>query len=173
VYASADEPTMDRVADARELDGAPVLFARNRLAIIVEPGNPRDVDDLADLARSDVILVLCAPEAPCGRLAAMALSEAGVEVEPASLEENAKGVVSKVQLGEADAGIVYTTDVEAAGGAADGVPIESADDPTLEAHYLLAALRDADASEAARQWIDLVRSDEGQRVLGQHGFLAP
>ena len=174
VFASADEPSMATVIDAGRASD-PVTIARNRLAIVVEPGNPKRIERLADLARSDVVLVLCAPEVPCGRFAAAALAKADVVVEPASLEENVKAVVAKVTLGEADAGIVYATDVMAAGGEAEGIDLDGAlsDDPALEARYPMAITTSATAQELAEAWVELVRSDEGQRVLAEHGFLAP
>lgn len=169
VVVTADPSNMARVDDA--VEGTDV--ARNRLAIIVEPDNPKGITGLADLARDDVVLVLCAPEVPCGRLGALALEKAGVEAEPASLEENAKGVVSKVTLGEADAGIAYVTDVAAAGDDATGVDIDIADDPALEAVYSMAVLGRSEHAALAADFIAFVAGAEGRRVLVEHGFLVP
>jgi molybdate transport system substrate-binding protein len=172
VFASADQTNMQKVVDAgRAAD--PTIVARNRLAILVEKGNPKGISGLTDLARSGVVLVLCAPEVPCGRFATAALTKAGVTVKPASLEENVKAVVAKVTLGEADAGIVYVTDVRAAGGAAEGVAIDIADDPALEAVYPMAVTSSARDDAAAKAWVELVRSAAGQRTLATFGFLAP
>ncbi|MGH9280146.1 MAG: molybdate ABC transporter substrate-binding protein, partial [Acidimicrobiales bacterium] len=125
VLATADEATMKQATDAAAV-GAPAVFAHNRLAILVAAGNPKGVRGLSDLGRSDLIVVLCAPEVPCGRFGAQALDRAGVSARPRSLEPNGKGVVSKVTLGEADAGIVYVTDARAAGpkAAAVDIPVE-------------------------------------------------
>ena len=168
VLATADRSNMERVDDA----GAVTEVARNRLAIVVEPGNPKRITGLADLGRDDVVLVLCAPEVPCGRFGALALEKAGVTVEASSLEENVKGVVSKVTLGEADAGIAYATDVEAAGDDADGVDIDIADDPELEAVYPMAVLAQSEHPDDAAAFVAFVAGPEGQRILAAHGFLA-
>ncbi len=172
VFASADEANMRKVTD-RGTAADPKVIARNRLAILVERGNPRGVAGLADLADPDLVLVLCAPEVPCGRLAAAALAKAGVRVRPASLEENVKAVVSKVTLGEADAGIVYATDVKAAGDEAQGVHIGIASDPDLEAVYPMAVTRATSNREAAQAWLDFVLSAEAQSILRTHGFVSP
>ena len=168
VLVTADQSNMDEVEGVEE----ETVIARNRLAIVVESGNPLGIAGLDDLERDDVVLVMCAPEVPCGRFGALALEKAGVAAEPASLEENVKGVVSKVTLGEADAGIVYVTDVLAAGGDATGVDIDIADDPELEAAYPMAVLPDGDA-DLARSFVDFVAGDEGQAILREHGFLEP
>jgi molybdate transport system substrate-binding protein len=145
------------------------VIARNRLAILVEKGNPKAVDGLPDLSKPDIVTVLCAPEVPCGRFGAAALAAAGVTAKPASLEENVKAVVSKVVLGEADAGIVYATDVQAAGTQADGIAIDGAP----EAVYPIAVTTAATNRDAAEAWIALVRSKEGRAVLAARGFLEP
>ncbi len=172
VFASADEANMKKVTDAANA-GGPVVVARNRLSILVEPGNPKRIARLADLATSDVVTVVCAPEVPCGRIAAAALAKAAVSLEPASLEENVKAVVAKVTLGEADAGLVYVTDVLAAGDKAEGIDIDVGSDPTLEAVYPMAVTVSAENPVAASAWLDFVRSGRGQRVLAAFGFLAP
>ncbi|HEX4904634.1 MAG TPA: molybdate ABC transporter substrate-binding protein [Acidimicrobiales bacterium] len=169
VIVTADRASLAKVDDA----GEPTDVARNRLAIIVEPGNPKRITGLADLARDDVVLVLCAPEVPCGRFGALALEKAGVVVTPASLEEKVKGVVSKVTLGEADAGLVYVTDVEAAGDDAAGVDIDVAADRELEAVYSMAVLGQSEHAALAAEFIGFVAGAEGRRVLAAHGFLAP
>ena len=164
VLVTADEVTMAAVDGPVE----PRIIARNRLAIAVERGNPKGITGLADLDRPDVVLVLCAPEVPCGRLAALALEHGGVDAEPASLEENVKGVVSKVALGEADAGIVYATDVRGA----NAVDLD-VDDPELEAVYPMTVLERGERTRLAAAWIDFVAGPEGRAVLAAHGFLAP
>lgn len=164
VLVTADELTMAAVNGAVD----PTIIARNRLAIAVERGNPKGITGLGDLDRPDVVLVLCAPEVPCGRLGALALDRAGVDVAPASLEENVKGVVSKVALGEADAGIVYATDVRGA----NAVTID-ADEPELEAVYPMTVLESGDHAALAGAWVDFVAGPEGRAVLVAHGFLAP
>ena len=172
VFASADESSMSKVVDAGAASDA-VIIARNRLAILVEKENPKDIGGLADLGRSDVVFVVCAPEVPCGKYAEVALRAAGVTATPASLEQNVKAVVAKVALGEADAGIVYATDVKAAADRAQGVIIDIADDPALEARYPMAVTERSNQLALAQRWNDFVRGDAGQAVMAGFGFLAP
>lgn len=172
VFVSADEANMKKVVDAGNASATEVI-ARNRLAIVVERGNPKGITGLGDLARSDVVVVLCAPDVPCGKLASAALAKASVDVKPASLEENVKAVVSRVTLGEADAGIGYVTDVTAAGDDAEGVPIDIADDPALEAVYPLAVLAKSTNPAGADAWRAYVLGREGAALLSKYGFLAP
>ncbi|HYH48680.1 MAG TPA: molybdate ABC transporter substrate-binding protein [Acidimicrobiia bacterium] len=172
VFVSADESAMRTVTDGGNATG-PRTVARNRLAILVEKGNPKGITGLASLGDPGVLFTLCAPEVPCGAIGAAALAQAGISAEPASLEENVRAVVSKVTLGEADAGIVYVTDVRAAGDKAQGVPIDIADDPSLEAVYRIAVTTASTNEVAARAWVDHVLSEAGQATLARYGFLAP
>lgn len=172
VFVSADESNMKKVTDTG-IAAHPQTIARNRLAIVVEKGNPKAITGLADLGMSGVVFALCALEAPCGRIGAAALTKAGVTAKPASLEDNVKAVVAKVTLGEADAGIVYMTDVTAAAGKAAGVDIDGADDPSLEAVYPIAVTRGSSNLDAAQAWIEYVLSDGGQATLATFGFLSP
>ena len=164
VLATADETTMAPVVAAGRTAGPPVVFARNRLAVAVAPGNPERVTGLADLARPGLTVVLCAPEVPCGRAGAQALERAGVTgVRPASLEENVRAVVSRVALGEADAGLVFATDVR-------GAEIEAVDIPVgqnVATAYPVAVLRN---SPTARAWVDHLLSPDGRQVLARYGF---
>jgi molybdate transport system substrate-binding protein len=169
VLVTADRPSMERAESAE----AATVVAHNRLAILVEPGNPKGITGLADLARTDVVLVVCAPEVPCGRIAAAALERAGVDADPASLEESVKGVVSKVTLGEADAGLVYVTDVDAAGRRGHGVAIDTSGDPALVAEYLTAVLDQSRDADLAQAFVDFVAGPAGQLVLASYGFLPP
>lgn len=170
--ATADPSTMAGVA-AAGLVAPPRTFARNRLAIVVRPGNPEGVSSLADLARPGLTVVLCAPEVPCGRLARDVLERSGVEVEPRSLEADVRAVVTRVVLGEADAGIVYATDVAAAmaGGRAAGVPIPSP--PNVETSYPIAVVGAGRNPEGGRAFVEFVLSPPGQAVLARAGFAAP
>lgn len=171
VFASADTKNMDKVAQANLIDGDPHVFATNSLRIIVAPGNPLHITGLADLARSELVYVTCDPSVPIGRYAQEALAAAGVEVTPASFEESVKGIVAKVTAGEADAGIVYTTDVLAAGERAEGVDIPA--DFNVSARYPIAVLKSSDSSDAARKFVDFVNSSEGSTILTRFGFGAP
>ena len=174
VFASADTANMAEVVGAGLAVGEPVVFATNRAEIIVAPDNPLGIDGVDDLASDDLVVVVCAPAVPCGTYAAEVFANAGVEVTPDSLEENVKGVVTKVTLGEADAGIVYATDVLSAGTAATGVPI--ADDVNVLAEYPIAVVGDghtSDGSTGAQRFIDFVLGTAGQEILAGFGFGAP
>ena len=165
VFASADEKNMAKVsAQAPE----PQLFAGNTLVIAVPKGNPGGVRTLADLAR--VTTVLCAPEVPCGAASTTLLSNAGVTVSPASSEQNVTAVLTKVAAAEADAGLVYATDVVGRDDVEAIVP-EGAD--AVVNRYPIAALTDAPNPDAASAFVAFVLSDEGQRILADAGFRAP
>jgi len=169
VFASADTATMDQVVASDDV-ASPDVFARNRLEIAVEPGNPADIQGLADLAGDDLIVVLCAEQVPCGALADVALANAGVEIDVASREENVKAALSKVELGEADAAIVYETDV-AASDSVEGVTIPRADN--VVTRYPIARLAEAGNRSGADAFIAFVRARPGRQILAQFGFLGP
>ena len=171
VFASAALKQMDGLAAAGLLAAGAQTFTCNVLQIAVEPGNPKGVMGLADLARDDVVTVLAAPEVPAGQYAAQALANAGVMVRPASLEPDVRAVLSRVALGEADAGIVYRSDVVASAGTVDGVAIS--DDDNITASYPIAVLADAPNPAAAEAFIAFVLSDTGQALLGDAGFTTP
>jgi molybdate transport system substrate-binding protein len=168
VFASADIPNMDKVKD---LVGTPQNFASNQLQIVVEKGNPTGVKGLDDLADPDLKVVLAAPDVPAGNYAKQALEKAGVAVKPVSQEDNVKAVVNKVALGEADAGIVYVTDVTAGGDKVEGVGIP--EDLNVLATYPIATVKASKAQDKAQAFVDLVLSDQGQQVLKKYGFLPP
>ena len=171
VFASANLAQMDLVVGAGLAAGPPRTFATNILAIAVEPGNPLNIRGLADLARPELLVVLAAPEVPVGRYAGEALEAAAVEVRPVSLEATVKAVVTKVALGEADAGIVYRTDVLAADGAVEGVEIP--DEDNVAAMYPIVALAGAADPDSAEAFVEFVVSPAGQAILARHGFTAP
>lgn len=171
VYASADMTNMTKLTDAGGAAADPVVFATNESEIIVEPGNPLGIDGIDDLADDDLILVICAPEVPCGTYAAEIFENAGVTVEPDSFEENVKAVVTKVTLGEADAGIAYATDVTAAGDEADGVEIR--DDVNVVAAYPIVVTADAPNHDGGQAFVDFVASGDGQAILARYGFGSP
>jgi molybdate transport system substrate-binding protein len=168
VFASADLNNMERLVEAERNDGEPATFATNSLEIIVEPGNPLDIAGVEDLADPDVIVVTCDPAVPIGAYTQQVLDAAGVEVMPASLEENVRGIVTKVTAGEADAGIVYVTDVLVAGDNADGVAIP--DDINVLAEYPIATVTEAANPYGAAAFVDFVLGDEGQTILAEFAF---
>jgi molybdate transport system substrate-binding protein len=171
VFASADQPNMQKVVDGGLNSGAPRIFARNRLQIVVQAGNPKQIQTVADLARPGVKFDACAPGVPCGTYATNVLNKANVKVTPVSQEDNVKAVVTKVSLGEVDAGIVYTTDVRSGGAKVAGVTIP--DDVNVTASYPIVALKAATNQTAAQAFIGFVTGSEGQKALASYGFLSP
>jgi molybdate transport system substrate-binding protein len=182
VFASADQRWMTQAATHGLLLGAPVMFARNRLAVIVPAANPGHVAGLRDLARPGTKLVLADVSVPAGRYSRDVLARLAAEpgfpadfaaralANVVSSEENVKAVVAKVQLGEADAGIVYRSDVTDATAAKVRV-LEIPERSNALAEYPIAVLRAAPDPAAAQAFVALVVSEEGQRVLGRHGLL--
>jgi molybdate transport system substrate-binding protein len=170
VFASADQANMEKLVDAGLVAGAPSTFAHNRLEIVVDAGNPKDITGLSDLAGSGLVVVLCAPAVPCGHYAAQALQKAGVTLKPASQETDVKAVVSKVALGEADAGIVYITDVRAGGSRVQGVAIPT--ELNVIADYPVAVLKDSQNVALAKAFVGYLLGD-GQQTLARYGFTSP
>ena len=171
VFASADDANMKKLTDAGEAAGTPKRIARNSLEIIVAEGNPKGIRTVADLAKSELTVVLCAPAVPCGAGAATVLKNADVSVTPKSLEDQVKGVVTKVTTGEADAGIVFATDVAAASAAADGVEIPSAINTIT--NYPITVTKEATNAVGGAAFIAFVESPAGQAILDKYGFLPP
>ncbi|MGH2734679.1 MAG: molybdate ABC transporter substrate-binding protein [Actinomycetota bacterium] len=167
VFASADETNMEVIERAGLLQDAPRTFARNLLQIAVPPGNPGDVREPADLEDPELVVTLCAEECPAGRYTAEVFEKGGLEVDPDSREADVRAVLTRVETAEADAGIVYRTDVAAAGDAVEGIDIP--EDLNVVATYPIATL--VDAPGAADDFIDVVMSERGQRVLLDYGFL--
>lgn len=168
VFASADESTMQEVVDSDDVTVKPKIFTRNRLAIAVERGNPRSIRGLDDLDEPGLVVVLCAQQVPCGKLADRVLADAGVSFVPASRAKSVKATLTLVELGEADAAIVYVTDVESSG-EVDGVEIP--DDQNVVASYPIALLAEAPNPGAAREFVQFVGSPQGRRALRRFGFL--
>ncbi|QIJ61503.1 molybdate ABC transporter substrate-binding protein [Streptomyces sp. JB150] len=171
VFAAASPKTMSLVTDEEGTAGKPVTFVRNQLEIATLPGNPDGIASLKDLTESGVKVVLCDKEVPCGAAAQKALAAAKVDLEPVSYEQDVKGALTKVELKEADAALVYRTDVRAAGDKVDGVDFPESADAVND--YPIALLKDAPNSTAAKAFIELVRSAEGREVLTGAGFLTP
>jgi len=171
VYASADPINMEKVTAGGTATDQPVVFATNRAEIIVASGNPLGLTGVDDLATQDLVVVVCAPEVPCGTYADEIFANAGIEVTPDSFEENVKAVVTKVTLGEADAGIVYATDVRAAAGDAGGVVLP--DDLNVIAEYPIVVTSDAGRATMAQLFIDFVLGPAGRQILESYGFGTP
>jgi molybdate transport system substrate-binding protein len=171
IFASADEANMAKVAAAGAVDGSARDFATNKLTVVVPRANPKDIRSLADMARPDVTVVLCAPSVPCGTYAQQALDKEGVSLRPRSQEQDVKAVLTKVSLGEADAGIVYVTDAIAAGGVVARVDIPEAQN--VVARYPIAVLKGSPNAPAARAFVDFLTGPTGKAVMLRNGFGPP
>ncbi len=167
VFASANGANMNRVAAEGRTAASPVLFARNRLALVVPADNPGNISELEDLSDDSLVLAVCAPEVPCGALAQVVLADAGIDADPDTEETSVRAVLTKVTLGEADAGLVYATDVAAGGEKVAAVPLG----PQIRFNdYPVAAVSDRAAAAA---FVDFVVGPDGQRILWSHGFDSP
>ena len=171
VLATANEPTMaDAVKDSL-VAGDPKPFASNTLQVVVPADNPAGVRTLADLAKPGTQVVLCAPAVPCGAASAALEKAARVDIRPVSEEQSVTDVLGKVRSGEADAGLVYVTDVAWAGAEVTGIDVPEA--AAVVNTYPIAALRDAADADLAAEFVALVTGTEGGEVLADAGFRAP
>ncbi|MFF2125472.1 molybdate ABC transporter substrate-binding protein [Streptomyces olivochromogenes] len=171
VFAAASPKTMAIVTDKKDAVTTPATFVRNQLEIATLPGNPDKVASLKDLTKSGLKVVLCDKTVPCGAAAQKALDASKLKLTPASYEQDVKSALTKVELKEADAAVVYKTDVKAAGDKVEGV--EFPESAKAINDYPIALLKDAPNAEAAKAFIALVQSAEGQKVLTAAGFLQP
>lgn len=171
VIALADLRTMASLTETGRTSTTPVVFATNAAQIVVAAGNPFDIRTVADLADPELLVITCAPEVPCGRYAVAVFDAAGVAPTVRSYEENVRAVVAKVALGEADAGIVYVTDVAAGGPAVAGVAIPTEGNVLVE--YPAALVADGPNATAGRAFLDFVASQEALEILTSFGFGAP
>lgn len=171
VFASADQRQMRRVVDEGLTATDPRVFATNTLTIAVPRGNPGRVGSLRDLADPRLRLVVCAPQVPCGSATGELERAAGVTLRPDSEESDVKAVLSKVRTGEADAGLVYETDVRTAGPAVESIDIPGAG--VARNRYPLAILRDASQPAPARDFVTLVQGERGRQALRDAGFGTP
>jgi molybdate transport system substrate-binding protein len=171
VFASADTKNMTKLADAGLLAGDSVDFATNVLTIAVPPGNPADIVTFADLAGADVKTVVCAPQVPCGAATEAVETASGVTLTPVSEESSVTDVLGKVASGEADAGLVYVTDIAAAGDAAEGIPFDESAEAVNT--YPIAQVGESANAELGAAFIDYVTGPDGQAVLNAAGFGAP
>ncbi|MDH6515893.1 molybdate transport system substrate-binding protein [Streptomyces sp. SAI-135] len=171
VFASASPKTMRIVTDAGDASGTPATFVRNQLEIATLPGNPDQVGSLKDLTDKDLKVVLCDKEVPCGAAAQKALDASRLKLTPVSYEQDVKAALTKVELKEADAAVVYKTDVHAAGDRVEGVEFPESADAIND--YPITLLKGARNEDTAKAFIALVRSAEGQKVLTGAGFLKP
>jgi len=170
VFASADTTNMDKLtSDGTATD--PKNFASNVLEIATPPDNPAKISSFADLGKAGTKVVVCAPEVPCGSAAQQMEKKTGVKIKPVSEEQSVTDVLGKVESGEADAGLVYVTDVKAAGDQVKGVPFPQSSEVVNT--YPIAPIADSKQSALAKQFIDFVLSADGQKVLRNAGFRKP
>lgn len=168
VFASADVPNMQKATRASLTAGSPVDFASNTLEIAVPPGNPAHISSLADLTKPGVNVVVCAPAVPCGAAAVKVERAAGIRLKPVSEEQSVTDVLGKVRTGEADAGLVYVTDVKGAKSAVVGVPF--AQSSAVVNVYPIAALKSSKSAALAQAFVDSVTGEPGQGILAAAGF---
>lgn len=171
VFASAAQKNMDQVTDTGSVTARPVTFATNTLEIAVPAGNPAGITGLADFAKADLKIALCAEQVPCGAASAKVLDAAGITAAPDTLEQDVKAVLSKVSLGEVDAALVYRTDVLAAGDRVEGIEFPEADKAVNE--YPIAVCAEAPNPDTAQSFVDYVLSGKGRAVLTEAGFGTP
>jgi molybdate transport system substrate-binding protein len=170
VFASANTSNMDQVVEAGAATD-PEDFVTNQLQIVVPAGNPAGVTGPDDFATADLLIGLCAEEVPCGEFGREALANAQVNLSVDTNEPDVRALLTKVEAGELDAGIVYVTDVMAAGNAVGGIEIPA--DVNVTATYPIAALSDAGNAEVAAAFVEFVLSDDGQEILESYGFGSP
>ncbi|HST81744.1 MAG TPA: molybdate ABC transporter substrate-binding protein [Kineosporiaceae bacterium] len=170
VFAAASAKNMDAVVAAKAAD-TPATFAKNVMEIAVPPANPASVSALADLAKPGVKVALCAAEVPCGVGARAVFSNAKLTVRPVTEEVDVKATLTKVQLGEVDAGVVYLTDVLAAGDKVTGIKIPA--DVNASTSYPISTLTGSSNAALAKAYVDYVRSRVGVQTLTAAGFQKP
>lgn len=181
VFAAANTATMEQVVDDLGLDsdwaadhsedGA--LFATNTLQIAVPPENPAGVEGFEDLAEDDIDVAFCAEEVPCGAVTTAAVEESGTDITPVTYEEDVRAVLTKVELGEVDAGLVYTTDAVSVDDRVEGLDFPEAETEEAVNDYPIGVLSGAQEPEAAEAWVDLVLSESGAATLEEAGFGTP
>ncbi|RII95579.1 molybdate ABC transporter substrate-binding protein [Clavibacter michiganensis] len=171
VFASADEKNMAKLTDADLIEGTPTDFATNTLEIAVPPTNPASITSFADLAKDGVKAVICAAQVPCGAATVTVETATGVDIKPVSEESSVTDVLGKVTSGEADAGLVYVTDVTAAGDAVTGITFPESSEAVNT--YPIAPVKAAANPEVAAAFTEYVTSAAGLKVLAAAGFGAP
>ena len=171
VFAPANQATMDEIVQTDMHLGDPVVFATNLLQIAVAAGNPAGVTGLGDFADQGLLIGLCAPDVPCGDFARQILANAGIVAAIDTNEPDVRALLTKIEVGELDAGIVYATDILAVEGSVEGIDIPEA--LSVVAEYPIAVMADAPNPDGAAAFVDFVFSDEGHAVLDDYGFVSP
>jgi len=168
LFAAADLATMQRVVDSGETRSGPRIFATNTLTLVVPPDNEANVIRLVDLADRDLLVAHCALGVPCGSATAQLFASVDLFVEADSFEPNVRSVLTKVELGEVDVGIVYVTDARAAADRVTEIPIDA---DWVVNEYSIVPL--GKAHEAADRFVAFVLSSAGQTTLADYGFGPP
>jgi molybdate transport system substrate-binding protein len=171
LFAAANPSTMQTVVGAGLVEGEPTVFATNVLQIVTPPGNPAGITSFADLARPDLQVVVCAPQVPCGAAVERIEQVTGVRLSPVSEEPDVKSTLGKVTTGNADAGLVYATDVNAAGDEVQGIQFPEAGQAVND--YPIAVIAGAPAADLGRAFQGWVTGPVGRAVLGSAGFGSP
>jgi molybdate transport system substrate-binding protein len=171
VFASANTANMNAVADAGGLDGDPRTFVTNELELAVPAGNEAGVDGLDDLGDDSLLIGLCDEQVPCGEFGREALANAGVTPAPDTNEPDVRSLLEKVASGDLDAGLVYVTEVQAAGDDVEGIEIP--DEDNIVAEYPIGTLAESGSPEVAEAFVGFVLSGEGQEILRSYGFGPP
>ncbi|HEY9312061.1 molybdate ABC transporter substrate-binding protein [Williamsia sp.] len=165
VIATADEKNMAKLGDSVS---DPQIFATNVLTIVTQPGNPKNIQSLADLTRSDVSTVVCAVDVPCGNATAQVEQNTGIDIKPVSEETAVTGVLTKVQTKQADAGLVYVTDATGA-----GATVTAVSDPAFAAvvnKYPIGVVAATKYEDAAQKFVDMILGPQGAALLASKGF---
>jgi molybdate transport system substrate-binding protein len=170
VLATASSTTMQTAVQAGKIQGDPIVYATNKLQIAVAPNNPKQIAQLADLAKPGVTSVVCAPAVPCGAAAVAAEKAANVTLQPVSEEQDVKGVLTRVETGNADGGLVYVTDVKSAQGKVAGVDFPQATAQGVTQSYPIGVVTGSPNAQLAQSWVSFVTGPEGKAALQQAGF---
>jgi molybdate transport system substrate-binding protein len=170
VFASAAPGNMDTLVKAGNASD-PKVFARNTAAIATPPSNPKNITSVADLAKDGVLVAVCQPQVPCGKVAQQVFTNAGITVPPTTEEKDVKSTLAKVTSDEVDAAVVYVTDVKAAGDSVHAIEIPA--DINAGTDYPIAVIQSSKHAEMAQTWVDFVLSAAGQSALQAAGFQSP
>jgi molybdate transport system substrate-binding protein len=170
VLATASPTTMQTAVQAGKIQGEPIIYATNKLQIAVAPNNPKQVAQLADLNKPGVTSVVCAPAVPCGAAAVAAEKAANVTLKPVSEEQDVKGVLTRVETGNADGGLVYVTDVKSAAGKVTGVDFPQASAKGVTQSYPIGVVTGSADPQLAQSWVSFVTGPQGKAALTQAGF---
>ena len=171
VFAAANTSTMATVTKAGLTSGDPAVFVTNVLQIAVAPGDPKGIHSFADLTKPDLKVVVCAPQVPCGSATQQVEKATGVTLKPVSQETDVRSALSKVTTGDADAALVYVTDVKSTKGKVEGIDFPEASKALNQ--YPIAVLKNAPQPDLAARFVALVRGPDGQQALKNAGFGTP